>query len=327
MRRREFIAGISGAMAWPVVARAQQSAMPRIGVVMPYAESDPEGRALVAAFRQELQKMGWTEGRNITVDVRYSTENPNQIRALAAELMGLNPNLMVSYTNLATAILQAEVRTVPLLFISVGDPIGSGFVTNIARPTGNVTGFANWEPSIGGKWLEVLREISPRVEHVGFIVYPESTSHVGFLKAAEAAAPSLNVKLTALGVHSADEIARLATAFGADPNRGLIIAPHAVTTANHDLVVELSARYRLPAIYPFALFIRAGGLISYGINQIDQFRQGAAYADRILKGAKPADLPVQYPTKYEMVINLKTAKALGLNVPLFLQQRADEVIE
>ena len=327
MRRREFIAGISGAMAWPVVARAQQSAMPRIGVVMPYAESDPEGRALVAAFRQELQKMGWTEGRNITVDVRYSTENPNQIRALAAELMGLNPNLMVSYTNLATAILQAEVRTVPLLFISVGDPIGSGFVTNIARPTGNVTGFANWEPSIGGKWLEVLREISPRVEHVGFIVYPESTSHVGFLKAAEAAAPSLNVKLTALGVHSADEIARLATAFGADPNRGLIIAPHAVTTANHDLVVELSARYRLPAIYPFALFIRAGGLISYGINQIDQFRQGAAYADRILKGAKPADLPVQYPTKYEMVINLKTAQALGLNVPLFLQQRADEVIE
>jgi ABC-type uncharacterized transport system substrate-binding protein len=328
VRRREFITLLGGAAAaWPLAARAQQPAMFRIGVVMGHKESDPEGQAQVAAFRQQLQKLGWTEGRNIQIDVRYATDDPNQIRALAVELMGLKPDLMVSNTNTVTAILQAEVRTVPLLFISVGQPIDSGFVTNIARPTGNVTGFANWDDSIGSKWLETLREIVPRVEHVGFILHPEEPGSVVLLKAAEAAAPSLGVKLTALGVHNADEITRVVSAFAAEPNRGLIISPHAVTLKNGVLILELSARYRLPAIYAFAYYARSGGLISYGVDPIDQFRQGAGYADRILKGAKIADLPVQYPTKFQMVINLKTAKALNLTVPPMLLTSADDVIE
>ena len=330
MKRREFMTLLGGtAVAWPIAARAQQPAMSRIGVVMPFKESDPVGQSLVAAFRQELQKLGWTQGRNIAIDVRYALDdrNRNQIRALAVELMGLRPDLMVANSNFATTILQAEVRAVPLLFIGVGDPIGSGYVTNFARPTGNLTGFATNEPSMGSKWLETLKEIAPQVDHVGFMLAPEGPANVGFLKAAEAAAPSLKVRLTALGVHSADEIERSVSAFAAEPNRGLIIAPTAVTFANNKLIVELAARYRLPAIYSIADYPKAGGLVSYGLDQADQFRQGAAYADRILKGAKIAELPVQYPTKFELVVNLKTAKVLGLTIPEPFLVRADKVIE
>lgn len=327
--RRQFLSALGGtAIAWPLAASAQQGErMRRIGVVMGYAESDPEGRAQVTALRQVLQEIGWMEGRNIQIDVRYATDDPNQIRTLAVELMGLKPDLMVANSNLVTATLLPEVRTVPLLFIGAGDPIGSGFVTNLARPTGNVTGFANFEPSMGSKWLETLKEIAPHVEQVGFTLQPDTPVNVGYLKAAEAAAPKLNVKLTALGVHNADEIARMVSAFAAEPNRGLVIAPHAVTLVNSNLLVELSARYRLPAIYSFAFYVRRGGLISYGLDPLDQFRQGARYVDRILKGAKPADLPVQYPTKFQLVVNLKTAKALGLTIPEPFLQRADEVIE
>ena len=328
MKRRQFIAIAGGAaITWPLAARAQQPVMPRIGVVMGFKESDPVAQSLVAAFRQELQKLGWTQGRNIAIDVRYATDDRNQVRALAVELMGLKPDLMVANSNFVTATLQAEVRTVPLLFIGVGDPIGSGFVTNFARPTGNVTGFATNEPSMGSKWLETLREIAPQVEHVGFMLAPEGPANVGFLKAAEAAAPSLKVRLTAVGVHNADEIERSVSAFAAEPNRGLIIAPTAVTFVNSKLIVELAARYRLPAIYSLAYYPKAGGLISYGLDQVDQFRQGAAYADRILKGAKVAELPVQWPTKFELVINLKTAKALSLIIPPTMLARADKVIE
>jgi putative ABC transport system substrate-binding protein len=328
MRRRDFIAIAGGAaITWPLAARAQQPAMSRIGVVMPFKESDPVAQSLVAAFRLELQKLGWTQGRNVAIDVRYATNDRNQISALAVELMGLKPDLMVANSNFVTAILQAEVRTVPLLFIGVGDPIGAGFVTNFARPTGNVTGFATNEPGMGSKWLETLREIAPRVEHVGFVHAPDGPANIGFLKAAEAAAPSLKVRLTALGVRSADDIARSVSAFAAEPNRGLIIAPTAVTFVNSKLIVELAARYRLPAIYSLADYPKAGGLISYGIDRVDQFRQGAAYADRILKGAKVAELPVQWPTKFELVINLKTAKVLGLTIPESFLIRADEVIE
>ena len=328
MRRRQFITLLGGtAVAWPIAARAQQPAMSRIGVVMPFKESDPVGQSLVAAFRQELQKLGWTEGRNIAIDVRYATDDRNQVRALAVELMGLRPDLMVANSNFVTTILQAEVRTVPLLFIGVGDPVGSGLVTNFARPTGNVTGFATNEPSMGSKWLETLREIAPQVEHVGFMLAPEGPANVGFLKAAEAAAPSLKVRLTALGVHSADEIERSVSAFAAEPNRGLVIAPTEVTAVNNKLIVELAARYRLPAIYQFAYYPKAGGLISYGIDRVDQFRQGAAYADRILKGAKVAELPVQYPTKFELVVNLKTAKVLGLTISESFLVRVDKVVE
>jgi putative ABC transport system substrate-binding protein len=326
MRRRDFITGIAGSATWPIATRAQQPAKSRIGMVLAYNESDPAGQSLVAAFRQELQKLGWTEGRNIAIDVRYADDR-NQVRAMAVELMGLKPDLMVASSNFVTAILQAEVRTVPLLFIGVGDPIGAGFVTNFARPTSNVTGFATAEPSIGSKWLETLREIAPQVEHVGFMLAPEGPANVGQLKAAEAAAASLKVSLTALGVHSADEIERSVSAFAAGPNRGLIVAPTAVTFMNIKLIVELAARYRLPAIYSFAYYAKAGGLISYGIDQLDQFRQGAAYADRILNGAKVAELPVQWPTKFELVVNLKAAKALGLTIPESFLIRADEVIE
>jgi putative ABC transport system substrate-binding protein len=327
VERRKFISILGGAAAWPLAARAQQRAKSRIGVVMGLKESDPVAQTLVAALQQGLQKLGWTQGRDIAIDVRYATDDREQIRALALELMGLKPDLMISNSNLVTATLQAEVRTVPLLFIGVTDPIGSGFVTDFARPTGNITGFANFDTSMGSKWLETLKEIAPRIEHVGFMLQPETPANVSILKAAEAAAPSLKAKVTALGVYNADEIERAVSAFAVEPNRGLIIAPHAVTRVNGKLIVELAARHRLPAVYAFASFAQAGGLVSYGIDLVDQFRQGATYVDRILKGARPAELPVQSATKLELVINLKTAKALGLDVsPAFLA-RADEVIE
>jgi putative tryptophan/tyrosine transport system substrate-binding protein len=328
VRRREFIALLGGAAAaWPIVARAQQPQRKRrIGVVMAYAESDPNGHLQVAAFRQQLQKLGWTEGSNIQIDFRYAADDPTRIRALAVELLRLGPDLLVSNSNFVTTILQSEVHSLPLVFVSVSDPIGSGFVKDLARPGGNVTGFANFQPSMGGKWLEELREIAPQVERIGLMLHPEPPN-IGYLKSAEAAAPSLKIKLVGLEVRSSAEIERAFATFAGEPHSGLVIAPNVVTFANSNLIVALAARYRLPAIYPFAFYAKAGGLISYGFDAADQFRQGAVYADKILRGAKPADLPVQHPTKFEMVVNLKTANALGLDVPLHLQQLADEVIE
>jgi len=256
-----------------LAARAQQRVR-RIGMVMAYAESDPNGQMQVAAFREHLQKLGWTEGSNLRIDLRFGAGDPVRIRELARELMSLGPDLMVANSNLVTTILQSEVRTMPLVFVSVSDPIGSGFVTDLARPGGNVTGFANFQPSMGGKWLEMLLEIAPRSERVGLVYHPEPPNYRG----------------------------------------GLIVAPNVVTFANSSLIVTLAERHRLPAIYPFAYYAKEGGLISYGFDAADQFRQGAVYADKILRGSKPPDLPVQHPTKFEIVINLKTAKALGLDV-------------
>ncbi len=328
MRRREFIGLLGGSVvAWPLTARAQQRGrMRRVGVVMAYAESDPNGQMQVAAFRQHLQRLGWTEGNNVQIDFRYAADDPARIRALAVELLSLGPDLLVSNSNLVTTILQSEVRGTPLVFVSVSDPIGSGFVKDLAQPGGNVTGFANFQPSMGGKWLEELREIAPQLERVGLVMHPEPPN-IGYLTSAEVAASSLKIKLVGLEVRSSAEIERGLSMFAGEPQSGLIIAPNVVTFANSDLIVALAARYRLPAIYPFAFYAKAGGLISYGFDAADQFRQGAVYADKILRGAKPADLPVQHPTKFEMVINLKSAKALGLDVPLHLQQLADEVIE
>jgi putative tryptophan/tyrosine transport system substrate-binding protein len=329
MRRREFIAGLGGAAAWPVVGRAQQrDRVRRIGVVMAYAESDPNAQMLVAAFRDEMQRLGWFEGNNLQIDFRYAADDQARIRALAIELLGKSPDLMVANSNVVTAILQSEVRTIPLVFVSVSDPEGSGFVTNLARPTGNVTGFANFQPSMGGKWLEMLREIAPTTNRVGLMLHPEPPN-VGYWKSADAAAPSLNIKLIALEVNNREEIeGALATFEGAgDPLSGLIVAPNVVAFANSNLIVSLADRYRLPAIYPFAFYAKEGGLISYGFDAAEQFRQGAIYADKILRGAKPADLPVQHPTKFQIVINLKTAKALGLTIPEAFLLRADEVIE
>jgi putative tryptophan/tyrosine transport system substrate-binding protein len=327
MRRREFITLVCGAVACPTAALAQQGErLRRIGVVMAYAESDTNGQTQVAAFRQQLQKLGWIDGRNIRIDFRYAADDAARIRALATELLALEPDLIVSNSNFVTAILQSEVRSVPLVFVSVSDPIGSGFVKDLALPGGNITGFANFQPSMGGKWLEKLREIAPRVDRVGLMLHPEPPN-IGYLRSAEAAAVLLKIKLTGLEVHNSADIEGVLSTFADETNSGLIVAPNVVAFANSDLIVRLAARCRLPAIYPFAFFARQGGLISYGFDAADQFRQGAIYSDRILRGAKPADLPVQHPTKFELVINLKAAKALGLEVPAGLQLLADQVIE
>ena len=327
MRRRDFISFVGGATAlWPIAAGAQQrERVRRIGVVMGYPESNPSAQLLVTALRQHLQKLGWTEGKNIRIDLRYGADDPKRIKALAVELLALEPDLMVSNSNLVTTILQGEVRAISLLFISVSDPIGSGFVTDLARPTGNVTGFANFQPTMGSKWLALLRQIAPHVERAGLVIYPEPPN-IGYLKSAEEAAPSLNIKVAGLVVPSGAEIESVISTFAAQPNSGLIIAPNVVTFANSKLIVALAARYRVPAIYPFAFYAKAGGLVSYGFDAAEQFRQGAGYVDKILKGAKPVDLPVQHPAKFEMVINLNTAKALNIDVPAPLLSLADEVI-
>jgi ABC-type uncharacterized transport system substrate-binding protein len=327
MKRREFITLLGGAAAWPVAARAQQGErMKRIGVVMAYTESDPNGQVQAEAFRQQLQKLGRVEGGSVQTDFRYAAAVPSRIRALARELLSLRPDLMVSNSNLVTTILQSEVHGIPLVFVSVSDPIGSGFVKDLAKPGGNVTGFANFQPSMGGKWLEKLREIAPQAERIGLLMRPEPPN-IGYLRSAEAAAPSLKIELVSLEAQNGSEIERVVAAFAGEPKSGLIVAPNVVNFANSDLIVALAARHRLPAIYPFGFYAKQGGLISYGFDAVDQFRQGAIYADKILRGVKPADLPVQHPTKFEVLVNLKTAKALSLDVPLHIQQLADEVIE
>jgi putative ABC transport system substrate-binding protein len=301
--------------------------MRRLGVLMGYAETDPAAQAQVTALRQELQKLGWEEGRNIRVDVRFPGTDAGRVRAMLIELISLTTDVFVCNTNLVTAVVQTEVRTTPIVFISVGDPVESGFVSNEARPNSNLTGFANWNMSMSGKWLELLKEVVPQVKRVGLMVHPETISSIGFFKFAETVAPALNIKPVLLGVHDADEIERALTAFAAEGNSGFIATPNSVTFTNDDLIVALAARLRLPALYPFASYAEKGGLISYGIDPVNQFRLGAGYVDRILRGAKPADLPVQYPTKFQLVVNLKTAKTLGLAIPESFLQRADEVIE
>jgi putative ABC transport system substrate-binding protein len=329
MRRRAFMTLLGGAATWPLAARAQQpERMRRIGVLMGYAESDAAAQAQVAAMRQELRKLGWDEGRNIHIDVRFPAADVAKARAVVMELMSLTPDVLVSNTNLVTAVVQAEIRTIPIVFIFVGDPVGSGFVSDDARPNGNLTGFANWDsPAMVGKWLELLKEAAPHVERIGFMMHPETPALMRYFKSAEALAPALKVKLVMLGVHDADQIDRGLTSFAAERNGGFVVGPHAVTLTNRDLIVALAARLRLPALYPLAFYAKAGGLISYGFDPIHQFQQGAGYVDRILRGAKPADLPVQYPTKLQLAINLKTAKTLGLELPPTLLARADEVIE
>jgi putative ABC transport system substrate-binding protein len=327
MRRREFIT-LLGAAGWPLGARAQQSdRMRRISVLMGYAETDPSAQAQVEALRQEMQKLGWDEGRNILIDVRFPATDADRVRAVVPELMSLAPDVVVTNTNLVTAVVQAEVRTVPIVFISVGDPVGAGFVRDEARPASNLTGFANWRPPLGEKWLELLKEIAPRVERVGVLMHPDEPINVQFFKFAEAAAPALKVKPVALGVHDVDEIKRALTAFAAEGKGGFIVIPHAVTLFNRDLIVALATRLRLPAVYPVAFYAKAGGLISYGFDPLNQFRQGAQYIDRILRGAQPADLPVQYPTKFQLVVNLTTAKALGLAIPGSVLSLADELVQ
>ena len=286
MRRREFIKVISGAAAWPIAAHAQQGeGTRRIGVLMGYAETDPAAQAQVAALRQGLQKLGWEEARNIRIDVRFPGGDAGAVGTVLMELVSLKPDVLVTNTNLVTAVVQAEVRTIPIVFISVGDPVGSGFVGNDAHPNGNLTGFANWEPSMSGKWLVLFQEVAPQIERVGFVMHPETTANIEFFKFAEALTPAPKTKLVALGVHDADEIERALAAFAAKDNGGIIVIPHAVTLTNRDLIVALAARLRLPALYPLAFYAEAGGLISYGFDTVNQFQRGAEYVDRILRGA------------------------------------------
>lgn len=328
MRRREFITLIGGgAVAWPLAASAQQpSRRKRVGIVMGYAESDPNGQLQVAAFRRQLQSLGWVEGTNITLDFRFAADDADHIRAAAAELLALGPDVMVSNSNLVTTILQHEVRAVPLVFISVSDPIGSGFVADLARPIGNVTGFANFQPTMGGKWLDLLRQIAPQVRSVGVLLHPEPPNF-GYLKSAEDAGPGFNIKVISLPVEGRADVEGAMAKIASEANSGMIVAPNAVTFANAELIVELAASHRVPTIYPFAFYSKAGGLISYGFDAVAQFQEGAGYVDKLLKGAKPADLPVQFPTKFDIVVNLKTAKALGLTISESFLTLADEVIE
>jgi putative tryptophan/tyrosine transport system substrate-binding protein len=328
MHRREFIALIGGAAAvWPLAGRTQQGeSIRRVGMLMPYSKGDADGQAVIAAFQRRLQDLGWAEGSNIRFEIRWAGGDPDKARTFAKELIGMTPDVIVPSSNQVTTILQQETHTIPIVFVLVGDPVGSGYVASMAQPGGNLTGFAVLENAIAGKWVETLSEIAPQVSRIGFILHPETPANIGLLHAAEASATS-GIKLVPLGVHNAGEIESAVTAFAAQGNGGLIAAPHAITFANRDLIVELAARYRLPAVYAFRNFATSGGLISYGTNPIMMWREGAAYVDRILKGAKPADLPAQFPTKYELVINLKTAKALGLTVPPLMLGRADDVIE
>jgi putative tryptophan/tyrosine transport system substrate-binding protein len=328
-KRREFIALLlGGAAAWPLAAWAQQAErVRRVGLLMGFPEGDPDGLTSAAVFLRGLQELGWIEGHNIRTDTRWAGADPGRARMFAKELVAMAPDVIVPSTNLVTAILQQETRTVPVVFVFVGDPVGSGFVATQARPGGNLTGFAIFEPAIGGKWLELLKEIAPQVSRVAVVLHPETPVNLGFLRAVEAAAPSLGVSVIMLGVHTAEEIEHAISEFAPGSAGGLIVAPHAVTQQHRGIITTLAARYRLPAIYGPRHFAKDGGLIAYGPNPIEPFRNGPSYVDRILRGAKPADLPVQFPTKYELVINLKSARALALEMPPTLLARADEVIE
>jgi putative tryptophan/tyrosine transport system substrate-binding protein len=331
MKRRDFITLLGGAAAaWPLAARAQQpERMKRIGVLMGYPENDSEAQTKIAAFQDGLQKLGWTEGRNTRIDTRWATPaDAESVERFAKELVALQPDLILSSTTPTTAALLQQTRAIPIVFATVADPVGSGFVASFPRPGGNVTGFVVFEASLAGKWLELLKEIAPRANRIAFLFNPATATYAGFyLNPFKAAAASFAVEAIAAPVRDRSELESVVSAQAREPNGGLIVMPDSFTDLHRAEITSLAARYRLPAVYPRRIFTEVGGLLSYGIDQLDNFRLAATYADRILKGEKPADLPVQAPTRYELVINLKTAKALGLDVPVHLQQRADEVIE
>jgi putative ABC transport system substrate-binding protein len=331
VRRRDFIKVMVGSsVAWSVVARAQQpERMRRVGVLMGYAESDREGQAFVAAFREGLQKLGWAETHNMRIDTRWATiDDPESIQRFAKELVALQPDLILSNNTPTTAAMLQQTRTIPVIFANVADPVGSGFIVSLPRPGGNVTGFTNLEPTMAGKWLELLKEIAPRVARVAFLFNPTSAPFAEYyLNPFKAAAASVAVEAIAAPVHDRSEVESVVAAQAREPNGGLIVMPETFMNVHRAEITSLAARYRLPAVYPYRFFTELGGLLSYGSDQRDSFRRAAIYADRLLKGTKPSELPVQAPVKFELVINLKTAKALGLDVPLQLQQRADEVIE
>jgi putative tryptophan/tyrosine transport system substrate-binding protein len=330
MRRREFITLFGGAAAgWPLAARAQQDGrMRRVGVLFDHAESNSDAQSWLSAFRDELAKLGWKEGTNLRIEIRWSAGNAETLRTSAKELVNQRPDAIFGRGTSETIALARETQTIPIVFAAVSDPIGSGFAASLARPGGNITGFTNVESTLGGKWVELLKEIEPRTVRVALLFNPETVPALQFyLPSIQTAAKSLVVQVTTAPVHAKDEIEGVVAALARDPGGGLIAMPDNFIGANLGLIVALTARYRIPAISFPPIYAESGGLISYGVNFAELFRQAAGYIDRILKGAKPADLPVQLPAKLEMVINLKTAKALGVTVPVALVARADEVIE
>jgi putative tryptophan/tyrosine transport system substrate-binding protein len=329
MRRRDFVKVVAGSVvSWPLDALAQQSErMRRIGVLMNFTADDPEGQVRLKTFLQGLQKQGWIEGRNVRVDVCWAGGHAERYRTCAAELVGLTPDVILAGSGAAMPALMEATRSISIVFVQTVDPVGSGYVASLAAPGGNATGFTQFEFSIGGKWLELLKQIAPRLTRVVILrdaVNPDGTAQFA---AIQSAAPSLGVELTPISVRDPSEIERGVTAFAARPDGGLIVTASAYTAAHRDLIIALAARHRLPAVYPFPYYTTSGGLISYGPEPRDQLQQAAEYIHRILNGEKPSNLPVQAATKFELVINLKTAKTLGLNVPPSLLARADEVLE
>ena len=328
MKRRDFIAWLGGSLAWPVTAHAQQPQGSRlVGVLMGFVESDATAQSMVAAFRGTLSKLGWTEGGNLRIELYWGGYDRDRIKALAKELVDRQPDAILGQTTPVIRALARETRTIPIVFLTVSDPIGSGFAATLAHPGGNNTGFTVEDAALGGKWVQLLKEIAPSIGRVALLYNPNGPSLEFFLPSIQTAASSLDIEVRVATVHAKDEIEVVIAAQARDPGGGLIVMPNAFNTTNRELTSALAARYGVPAIYYASYYAKSGGLIAYGTDYAEQGRQAAGYIDTILKGAKPADLPVQAPTKFELAINLKTAKAMGITVPPLLLARADEVIE
>jgi putative ABC transport system substrate-binding protein len=328
MKRRQFITLLGGAATWPLAARAQRpGGLRRLGMLMNTAADDPEGQTRIAAFLQALQQLGWTDGNNVRIDTRWGAGDPERIRTYAAELVGLKPDVVLASSALELLAIKRQTSAIPIVFTMIYDPVSSGIVESLARPGGNVTGFTLGEFTLGGKMLELLKEMAPKIDRVAVVMNPDQPPHVAMWRAIEAVASSFAVRLTAAEVKKAAEIEPAIEAFAREPNGGLIVVPSPIVSARRELVTALAARHRLPAVYGYRSYVMSGGMVSYGADPADLFRRAAAYVDRILKGAKPADLPVQNPTKFELAVNLRTAKALGLNISESFLLRADEVIE
>jgi ABC-type uncharacterized transport system substrate-binding protein len=329
MRRREFVIGLGGAMAWPLAARAQQpTAIRHVGVLLNLSESDVEAQRLVKAFREGLARLGWVDGHNLRIDYRWAGGDVGRIRTFAKELVELSPDILLGYATPSVAALQQETRSIPIVFLSVTDPVGQGLVASLAHPGGNITGFAVFELSLGTKWMGALKQIAPNLKRVTTIFNSKTAPYYSlYLNAIEKAASSFAVELRVVEVHDDADIERTISALSHEPDSGLIVMPDSFNMVHRRTIITQVDRHRLPAVYYFPFFARDGGLISYGPDEADMFRQAASYVDRILKGTKAGDLPVQQPTKYELVINLKTAKALGFTIPEPFLQTADEVIE
>jgi len=328
MRRRDFLGVLGGAAAWPLAVRAQQAdGMRRIGVLLPANASDMKFQIQVQAFEQELKKFGWMIGRNVQIETRWATANDAEIRRNAAELVAIKPDVILAHGSSTVGPMQQATQTIPIVFPVAGDPVAAGFVESLARPGGNITGFSTFEYSIGAKWLELLKQIAPRLTQAAVLQQPGLPAVLGQFGAIQSAAPSLGVEVKAINVRDAASIESGVATFARGANGGMIVTGGALPQRHRDLIIDLAARHKLPTVYFERSFVSAGGLVSYGANETDQYRLAAGYVDRILRGEKPADLPVQAPTKYELVVNLKTAKTLGLTIPQTVLAIADEVIE